>query len=81
MKIFCYDPNNNYFTGDVADIGDDDPIPMCWTTDPVPEIPDGQFARFNCPGWVLTEMEPPIPPVEQPRPEGATVVNEPPVVI
>lgn len=68
MLIYEYNPINDYFTGKVEEIADDAGIPMCWTNEPVPEIPSGFFARYNNPGWVLTEMEPPFP-LPPPEPE------------
>jgi hypothetical protein len=79
MLIYEYSPINNYFTGKVEQVADGSGIPMCWTDEAVPEIPAGMFARYNNPGWVLTDVEPPLPP--DPPPPPAIKVTEPPVVI
>ena len=62
MLIYEYSPINNYFTGKVEEITDDAGIPVCWTDEPVPEIPVNSFARYNNPGWILTDTAPPLPP-------------------
>ncbi len=62
MLIYEYSAINNYFTGEVKEVPDGSGIPVCWTDEPVPEIPAGMYARYNNPGWGLTDMPPPIPP-------------------
>jgi hypothetical protein len=81
MIIHLYDPVNNYYVGSSKEIPDDGPIPLFWTNDPLPKIGEGMFARFNCPGWVVTDMPPPvfIPPVDE-EPAIDSQPNEPPVV-
>lgn len=69
-RIFQYD-YAGYYHGIYQDI----PVgqgyqPGPWTIEPVPTIPDGQFAVFNGVGWFLTsEQEPPPPPPPEPIPE------------
>jgi hypothetical protein len=76
MLIYNYNALNNYFTGAIQDIPDGSGIPVCWTDEPVPTIPAGEWARYNNPGWVITDVPPPIPP--EPASEPLVQVNEPP---
>ena len=65
MLIYNYSAINNYFTGQVRDVADDAGVPVLWTDEPVPSIPEGNWARYNNPGWVITDVPPPMPPVEE----------------
>lgn len=66
MLIYEYSNITAYATGNSLEIADDAAIPLYWTTDPIPPIPAGSFARFNFPGWVITTDPAPIytPPAE-----------------
>ena len=71
-RIFQYD-YAGYYHGIYQDI----PVgqgyqPGPWTIEPVPTIPDGQFAVFDGKAWFLTsEPEQPEPAPQEPAPEVA----------
>lgn len=66
-RIYQYD-YAAYYTGNFQDIPNDQGYPsQFWTTAPLPEIPNGQFAVFDGTAWFLTyEQEPPRPPEPEP---------------
>jgi hypothetical protein len=79
MLIYNYSAINNYFTGVTQDIPNDAGIPPLWTDEPVPSIPAGEWARYNNPGWVVTDVPPPMPPEQPvaPAAEGEQPVAQP----
>ena len=80
ITIYEFSTINAYWTGAFREIPDGSGIPMFWTDDPLPSIPEGMFARWNNPGWVVTEIEPPVPPIIEPVVEDP-VPQAPPTVI
>lgn len=60
MIIYEYSIVNAYATGNSRNIADNDSIPMYWTNDHLPIIPSGKWARYNFPGWVITDIPPPV---------------------
>jgi hypothetical protein len=77
MLIYNYSGINNYFTGQIRNIADDAGIPVLWTDEPMPSIPEGNWARYNNPGWVVTDVPPPIPSVEEPAVQAQAAPTQP----
>jgi hypothetical protein len=73
--IYNYDLQDVY-TGITRDITPEEGAPPQWTFTPVPEIPDGKFAYFVGPDWIIIDEypTPPAPPEPTPPGEGPTVV-------
>jgi hypothetical protein len=68
MKIYKFD-EFAYYTGDWREITEFDPIPIGWTSAPLPEIPEGHFAILRDRQWYITNHprpEPLRPPDELP---------------
>ena len=63
MTLYGFNPLTAYSTNATQEVADGSGIPAFWTDVPVPTIPDGMFARWNYPDWVITDVEPPVPPV------------------
>jgi hypothetical protein len=63
MTIIYNFDGNRIYTGITREIGPDDGISNWWTDVPPPEAPDGKFASFLTPGWVILDSYPhPEPP-------------------
>lgn len=75
VTIYHYD-FQNVFDGLTQEISEDQGAPISWTFTPVPPIPDGKFAYFVGPSWIIIDERPPLPP--EPTPP---VVNEAPAVM
>jgi hypothetical protein len=63
MTLYGFSPINAYSTNTTQEVADGAGIPTFWTDVLVPTIPDGMFARWNYPDWVITDVEPPVPSV------------------
>ena len=48
-----------YFTGITKEIADDAGTPLFWVEDAPPALNQGDYARWNNPGWVVTHVSPP----------------------
>ena len=75
ITIYEFSTINAYWTGAFREIPDGSGIPMFWTDDPLPSIPEGMFARWNNSGWVVTSDPAPVPP--PPEEPVAETVAEP----
>lgn len=74
--IYNYDAQFVY-TGITKEITPEQGAPPQWTFTPVPEIPQGKFAYFVGPEWIIIDSYPsPPPPPPEPTPpgEGPTVI-------
>jgi hypothetical protein len=76
-RIYQLDASQVY-QGVSRDIGDADPCPLGWVWVTPPTVPDGKFAYFRGPDWIIIDeypgsYPPPPPPENMP-------VNEPPTV-
>lgn len=66
------------YEGVNKEIGDAEGCPMGWTPVQPPIVPEGKFAYFRGPDWIIIDeypgsYPPPEPPTDSP-------INEPPVV-
>ena len=48
-----------YFTGITKDIPADAGVPLFWVEDAPPKLNQGDYVRWNNPGWVVTHVPPP----------------------
>lgn len=73
--IYNYDWQN-VFTGLTREITPEEGAPPQWTFTPVPEIPEGKFAYFIGPNWIIIDERPAVPTPPEPTPpgEGPTVI-------
>lgn len=57
---------NGYFTGASREIGPADGCPVGWVRAPVPELSEGEFARWTGGAWEVgvTAPPPPAPPAQ-----------------
>jgi len=63
MTLYGFSSLTAYSTNATQEVADGAGIPAFWTDMPVPTIPDGMFARWNYPDWVITDVEPPVLPI------------------
>jgi hypothetical protein len=70
----------NYWTGETQTLPASAPIPSGWTARPLPEIPEGHYARLTPGGWIVTDRPPPdsdgaiaVAPPEPPEPPAQRV--------
>jgi hypothetical protein len=75
ITIYHYDIQN-YFDGLTQEITEEQGAPPSWTFTPVPPIPDGKYAYFIGPNWIIVDEKPPLPTPPEPP-----VTNEAPQVI
>jgi hypothetical protein len=80
ITIFEFSTLNAYWTGASREVADSSGVPAFWTDEPLPTIPDEMFARWNNPGWVVTDVAPPFP-LEFVEPVVVPVTQVPPSVI
>jgi len=80
MTLYGFSSLTAYSTNATKEVADGAGTPAFWTDVPVPSIPDGMFARWNYPDWVITDIEPPVPPVVA-EPVEPIVNQTPPTVI
>jgi len=66
------------YEGVSRDIGDADPCPLGWVWVAPPTVPEGKFAYFRGPDWIIIDEYPGTYPLPEPPTE--TSINEPPVV-
>jgi hypothetical protein len=68
ITIYHYDIQN-FFDGLTREITEEEGAPLSWTFTPVPEIPDGKFAYFVGPDWIIVAEKPPLPNPKPPEAE------------
>ncbi|CAB5170565.1 hypothetical protein UFOVP155_31 [uncultured Caudovirales phage] len=65
ITIYHYDIQN-FFDGLTREITEEEGAPLSWTFTPVPETPDGKFAYFVGPDWIVIDEKPPLPNLPDP---------------
>lgn len=58
MQTIYQFEENRIFTGLTNEIADDEGAPKGWTFEAPPEIPEGCFASFRGPDWVILDEYP-----------------------
>jgi hypothetical protein len=59
ITIYHYDIQN-FFDGLTREIKENEGAPLSWTFTPVPAIPDGKYAYYIGPDWVIVDEKPPM---------------------
>jgi hypothetical protein len=72
ITIYHYDIQK-FFDGLTREITEGQGAPMSWTFTPVPTIPDGKYAYYIGPNWVIVDEKPSITitqEIVEPAPSG-----------